>query len=73
MLIPKILSSDEAVLCEIMMVENQKLVPKLQSQRDEATYFISASLENMSPFLPKDELDEIMSIRIFKNKNSKII
>ena len=59
-LIPEVLSLNEPVLCEIMMVENQKLIPKLQSQRDEAGNFISASLENMFPYLSKDELNEIM-------------
>ena len=59
-LLPEILSLNETVLCEIMMVENQKLIPKLQSQRDVSGNFISASLENMFPYLPKEELNEIM-------------
>lgn len=59
-LMPEILASNEAVLCEIMMVENQKLIPKLQSQRDENGNFISASLENMFPYLPNEELNQIM-------------
>ena len=49
------------VLCEIMMKENQLLVPRLQSQRDKEGNIISPSLENMFPFLEETELKKIMT------------
>ena len=49
------------VLCEIMMKENQLLVPRLQSQRDKDGNIVSPSLENMFPFLEENELKEIMT------------
>ena len=49
------------VLCEIMMKENQLLVPRLQSQRDKEGNIVSPSLENMFPFLEGNVLKEIMT------------
>jgi acetolactate synthase-1/2/3 large subunit len=49
------------VLVEIMMTENQLLVPRVQSSKDANGKIISNSLENMFPYLPEEEMKEIMS------------
>jgi acetolactate synthase-1/2/3 large subunit len=49
------------VLVEIMMPENQLLIPRVQSSKDINGKIISNSLENMFPFLPQEEINEIMS------------
>ena len=56
-----ILNLDGPVLCEIMMVENQLLIPRVQSSKNENGEIISNSLENMFPFLPDNEMKDIMS------------
>jgi acetolactate synthase I/II/III large subunit len=49
------------VLVEIMMTENQLLIPRVQSSKDINGKIISNSLENMFPYLPEEEMKEIMS------------
>jgi len=56
----EILNVDGPVLCEIMMVENQLLIPRVQSSKDENGKIISNSLENMFPYLSDDEMKKIM-------------
>jgi acetolactate synthase-1/2/3 large subunit len=58
--IENILTSNGPVLCEIMMVEDQLLVPRVQSSKNENGEIISNSLENMFPFLPDNEIKNIM-------------
>lgn len=59
--IDKVLKIEGPVLCEIMMIENQLLIPRVQSSKDTDGKIISNSLENMFPYLSKDEMKEIMS------------
>jgi acetolactate synthase-1/2/3 large subunit len=59
--IKNVLEFNGPVLCEIMMKENQLLVPRLQSQRDNEGNIVSPSLENMFPFLEENELKKIMN------------
>jgi acetolactate synthase-1/2/3 large subunit len=49
--LPEILSSNSPVLCEIQMIENQLLIPRVQSRKDENGKIVSATLDNMFPFL----------------------
>ena len=58
--IDEVLNTEGPVLCEIMMVENQLLIPRVQSSKDESGKIISNSLENMFPYLSKEEMKEIM-------------
>lgn len=55
-----VLKQDGPVFCEIKMIENQPLIPRVQSMKDENGNIISNSLENMYPFLNDDELKNIM-------------
>ena len=59
--VKKVLEFNGPVLCEIMMKENQLLIPRLQSQRDSEGNIVSPSLENMFPFLEENELKKIMT------------
>jgi acetolactate synthase-1/2/3 large subunit len=58
--IDEILNTEGSVLCEIMMIENQLLIPRVQSSKDSNDKIISNSLENMFPYLSDDEMKEIM-------------
>jgi acetolactate synthase-1/2/3 large subunit len=58
--IDEILNTEGPVLCEIMMIENQLLIPRVQSSKDSNGKIISNSLENMFPYLSDDEMKEIM-------------
>jgi len=52
----KILDNDEPYLCELMIDPNQQMVPKLSSKQLPDGRMVSASLEDMFPFLSKEEL-----------------
>ena len=58
--IQNILDYDGTIICEIMMPEHQLIIPRVQSQKDKDGNIISTSLENMFPFLPDEELKQIM-------------
>ena len=55
-----VLNEDGPVLCEIMMVENQLLIPRVQSSKDKNGKIVSNSLENMFPYLSEEEMKKIM-------------
>ena len=54
--IKKVLNSKGPYLCEIIMPPNQELIPKLKTKVDANGKLVSTPLEDMYPFLPKDEL-----------------
>lgn len=56
-----VLNETGPVLCEIDMIENQLLIPRVQSSKDANGKIISNSLENMFPFLSNEEMQEILS------------
>jgi len=58
--IDSVLNTDGPILCEVQMVENQLLVPRVQSSKNEDGEIVSNSLENMFPFLPKIEIENLM-------------
>lgn len=59
--IQSVLDWDGPAICEIIMPEHQLLIPRVQSKKDETGKITSVSLENMFPFLPDEELKDIMS------------
>ena len=59
--IDSVLRQKGPTFCEIKMVENQLLIPRVQSSKDADGKIISNSLENMFPYLSKEEMKEIMS------------
>jgi acetolactate synthase-1/2/3 large subunit len=58
--IEDVLRSDGPILCEIMMTENQLLIPRVQSSKNEKGEIVSNSLDNMFPFLSKNEIEDLM-------------
>jgi acetolactate synthase-1/2/3 large subunit len=58
--IDEILNTNEPVICEIMMLENQLLTPRVQSSKTKDGEIISGSLENMYPYLSDEEMKKIM-------------
>lgn len=50
------------VFCEIVLDPEQNFSPKLSSKVLENGQIVSPPLEDMYPFLPKDELEEIMKV-----------
>ena len=58
--IDEVLNMDEPVICEIMMLENQLLIPRVQSSKTKDGEIISGSLENMYPYLSLEEMKKIM-------------
>jgi len=59
--IQAILDFEGPIICEVMMPEHQLLIPRVQSKKDKDGNIISTSLENMFPFLPDEELKQIMA------------
>ncbi len=55
--IKKIISSKQATICELMMDPNEEQIPKAINRRDKNGKSIPTELEDMYPFLPKDELN----------------
>lgn len=57
-----ILHSGQAAVCDVSIPESQKLVPKLVADRTSKGTYISKPLEDMAPFLPRDEFRKNMII-----------
>jgi acetolactate synthase-1/2/3 large subunit len=58
--IDEVLCTKGPVLCEISMIENQLLIPRVQSSKDKNGKIVSNSLENMFPYLNEEEMKKIM-------------
>ena len=56
------LSHNSACLCEMMLSKDQVTEPKAASRRLENGKMVSAPLEDMAPFLPREELKRNMYI-----------
>jgi acetolactate synthase-1/2/3 large subunit len=55
------LDADGPQLCEVMIDKRQEFAPKLSSRRLEDGTMVSPTLEDLSPFLPREELAEAMA------------
>jgi len=53
--IKKILNYDKALLCEVILSNKYTFIPKLSSEKKEDGSMVSKSLEDMYPFLNRDE------------------
>lgn len=56
------LAGDGPHLCEVMLDKSQQFAPKLASRRLEDGTMVSPSLEDMAPFLPREELAAAMRV-----------
>jgi len=63
----RVLESDEPEICEVMLDRNQVFEPKLTSRRLSNGRMASSPLEDMAPFLSRDELRENMLVRLVEN------
>ncbi|MBI4098420.1 MAG: thiamine pyrophosphate-binding protein [Candidatus Magasanikbacteria bacterium] len=59
------------VLCDVMVDPAQKLIPKLVADRDAEGRYISKPLEDMAPFLPRDEFNANMIIEPLEGRGEK--
>lgn len=69
--IDKMLSSDEPMLCEVVVNPDYILVPKLSAKKLDDGTMVSPSLEDMYPFLERDEFERNM-IRENINRRDKL-
>lgn len=60
------LETQGAVICEIFVTKYQRTEPKLASRKLEDGRMVSASLEDMYPFLPREEMKENMYIPLYE-------
>lgn len=64
--IQELMNLEEPVLCEVMLDSNHKFMPKLSSKKLEDGRMISKPLEDLYPFLNKEELKENMIVPILE-------
>lgn len=64
--IEKTLNTDGYVMCEIYATTEQKFEPKSATKRLEDGTLVSPPLEDLAPFLPREELEKIMIIPMWK-------
>lgn len=62
-----VLAYDGPIICDINAVRDLVLNPKLQTKKTEDGRFISPPLEEMAPFLSKEELKRNMIIPLWKD------
>ncbi len=62
--IRSVLDSGEPCVCEIFVTKKQFTEPKISSRKLEDGTMVSAPLEDMYPFLPREELQENMFIEL---------
>ena len=60
--IAEALSAEGPLICEVFVNTTQKFEPKSATKRLDDGTLVSAPLEDLAPFLPKEELEEIMII-----------
>ncbi len=64
--IDRALSFDGAIMCEIFVDISQKFEPKSATKRLEDGTLVSPPLEDLAPFLPREELEKIMLIPMWE-------
>ena len=52
------------VICEVVLQDDEVLMPKCSVFRQDDNSLVSAPLEDMSPLLPLEELAEVMEEKI---------
>ena len=66
--IDKMLAIDGYAMCEIFVDINQKFEPKSATKRLKDGTLVSPPLEDLAPFLPREELEKIMIIPMWEEK-----
>lgn len=60
--IQQTLAAPGASICEVMIDKEQKFAPKVSSRRLEDGTMVTAPLEDLAPFLPRDELERALAL-----------
>jgi len=60
--IEETLAAPGAAICEIMVDKSQSFAPKVSSRRLEDGTMVTTPMEDMAPFLPRDELEEALVV-----------
>lgn len=60
--IEETLAAPGAAICEIMVDKAQNFAPKVSSRRLEDGTMVTAPMEDLAPFLPRDELAEALAV-----------
>jgi acetolactate synthase-1/2/3 large subunit len=63
------LNADGPAVCEIMLDENQPFAPKLAAKQLPSGRIMSPALEDLSPFLPREELRDNMLIDLIEQES----
>ena len=58
--LPKLMKSEKRVLLEVEQLYDNPVVPKVMSRLDENGKMLTPALQDMAPFLPEDEMKELM-------------
>ncbi len=56
------LAAQGPAICEIMVDKDQNFAPKVSSRRLEDGTMVTAPMEDMAPFLPRDELERALAV-----------
>lgn len=67
--IGEVLSAEGPLVCEVFVNRTQNFEPKSATKRLEDGTLVSAPLEDLAPFLPKEELKANMLIPLVEEKN----
>ena len=68
--IRRVLNSNGPILCNVVIKEDQKLIPKLEAKRLKNGRYLSKPLEDQWPYLSREEFKENMVIPPLKENNS---
>lgn len=66
--LPFIMAQTGPVLCEVKIIRDQEVIPAVSSKRLEDGRLVSAPIEDMYPFLPRDEFKENMIVEPVEEK-----
>lgn len=64
--VDEVLNTDGALMCEIFTDTNQAWEPKSSTKRMEDGTLVSPPLEDLAPFLPREELESIMIVPLLE-------
>lgn len=64
--IKQVFAKDGYAICEVFVDKNQKFEPKSGTKQMPDGSLVSAPLEDLAPFLPKEELEENMLIPLYQ-------
>lgn len=60
---PEIMSSSGPVLCEVKIIRDQEVIPTVSSKKLESGRLVSSPIEDMYPFLPREEFLSNMIVK----------